>query len=1501
MSQADETILTPEQPQDTARRRTANRQADRTPDASPTASSAPPRERDPYPGLRPFRSDESDIFFGRERQTDEMVQRLKTSRFLAVIGTSGCGKSSLVRAGLIAALETGLMGVPEGARWQFAVMRPGGRPMQGLAAKLFAQAAVAPNGGGRDIGLGLLGARLRRGPLGLVEALRASPLPDKTNLLVVVDQFEEIFRFRREDDINEADAFVALLLASAEQPEFPVYVVLTMRSDFIGECALFEGLPEAINESQYLTPRLSREQRRLAIVGPARSCGGDVHEVLVNRLLNETGGGPDQLPVLQHLLMRMWTSKVREVSPGQPIELTLDDYDRVGGLQQALSRHADEVYNGLASDAQRDIAEVMFRRLSESPTDIRRPTEAGEIARLASTQLEEVTKVADAFRAPGTNFLMPDPSEPIEARTKLDISHESLIKRWQRLRAWSSEEARDANSYRDLEREAQKYKQGESDPLTGLNLQRALGWRQQRVPTREWAARYGGDFDLAMTFLRISEEAANRAKDARERARRRELRLWRFAAVFFGALLLLTVTLGYVAFTKQQAVAEQRARAIASQARSALENGDSRIAMLAALDALPVQSPQLGDFAEMLRSPLDLGQYTALRAMLDQVVQSPFDGRRYIAAFEALREALRWPVDTRSFRAVRDSLFRPLQDDAVIALERGVFRPVGRIFGSADDTALVTALALNNATKMLVTSSDKGIVQRWQWGEAGWKALTPILHPPFTRSAPARPAAATRPAFFARGGAAPGFVAPTPSNSANAGSAGREKEQQQVLGAVLSADGRLLVAVTDWNQATLWEAQSGTPIVSWFANRKGTPPARPSNGAVIAFAEDPDRPGHHRILTASYVDDAVLWEWDEGMPDRQPERLLPLEDKARKRQPPGQRSHRSGVTTLAFSHDGRRIVTGSWDGTAKVWDAATGDLLYILDSGRPVRSARFSPRDSGLLVTAESDGNVRLWCTHPGTASAAQASGDKDAEQRPPTPCVPATNPPNAGAPVARVTTVGVGPLATAAKPGPRLRPAAPIVIEPKDWDALPGHGREAISAVFDPAGERIASASLDGTVRLWDATTGEIQDVMRGPAKVSGRHALVAFLDDEHIAASFSDARVFLWTVAASRLRPRLMAVPAIRTTMIDAQNRRLATVAGINADAAGMVNQIKVWNLGGAGATVMAVRELRTGAEPVSRVAFSPDGRHLLTVSGTSVALWNANVWRAAGDDAPIATLDHSDLVLDFAFDADGRRIVTGSADRTARIWDAHTGRPLAPPLVHDAPVTAVAFDGAGKRVVTAAGGTARIWDARTSSQTRALLHSATVVTAAFDATGERLATVAEDGFVRLWRVNDGSVVDTIGCLPPATGDGPVATTITMDADGYTIHIVRAPAAGVPRAWTWDIARKTLGNDDTWPISSRHRLHVRPDNGIEVMSRDNRDGPLALLPSLRHPLTGIVVSPDGGYLAALYGKGQVRVMRLPETDPQEFIRYTREKVVPLLDQPVLSREERRQLGLGG
>lgn len=474
----------------------------------------------PYPGLRPFRPEESDIYFGREAQTDALLEKLSLSRFLAVVGPSGCGKSSLVRAGLIAALETGFM-AGAGARWLVAEMRPGGNPMARLASTLrtlFANGQELPSAP-------LLEAALRRGPVGLVEQVRDASLPAGTNLLLLVDQFEEIFRYRQKGDSDEADAFVALLLASAAQRELPLYIVITMRSDFLGDCALFNGLPEAINDSQYLTPRLTREQCRLAITGPARVFSGSVEPDLVNRLLNDFGPDPDQLPLLQHALMRMWDRARRRAAGDAPV-VRNEDYDQIGGLARALSNHADEVVDELSPE-QRRIAEILFRRLTErgiGRRDTRAPARLSDVAAVAGVGADVVYLVVEAFRRPDRSFVTPPVGIDLRPETLLDIGHESLIRQWRTLGEWVDRESRSAALYQRLALEARLWHQGEAAVWRNPNLQRALDWEREERPTAAWAARYGTAEEFAQVgvFLRESERAWQDEKTRTEVAARRE-------------------------------------------------------------------------------------------------------------------------------------------------------------------------------------------------------------------------------------------------------------------------------------------------------------------------------------------------------------------------------------------------------------------------------------------------------------------------------------------------------------------------------------------------------------------------------------------------------------------------------------------------------------------------------------------------------------------------------------------------------------------------------------------------------------------------------------------------------------------------------------------------------------------------------------------------------------------------------------------------------------------
>lgn len=866
----------------------------------------------PYPGLRPFNREETDIFFGREEQVDQLLEKLGQSRFLAVVGVSGCGKSSLVRTGLIAGLETGFL-ANAGARWRVAEMRPGNHPMRNLAQALLGESALGQERASDDEAEPFLHATLRRGPLGLVETLHETPLPKRTNLLVIVDQFEEIFRYRKEGDSEEAEAFVALLLASVKQEEIPVYVVLTMRSDFLGDCALFNGLPEAMNESQFLTPRLTREQQQAAIVGPAAVFGGTVEGDLVNRLLNDMGADPDQLPLMQHVLMRMWT---RAQSNGAT--LTLDDYEEVGGLSRALSAHADEAFNEL-NDKQKDIAEVLFRSLCERGSDqrdTRRPERLDEVAAVAQVKPAQLRKVVEKFRESGRSFIMPPPETDLREDTVLDISHESLIRQWRQLNNWVEAEGKSADTYRRLQRTARFWEEGEAALLGTPDLDIALNWKQQQEPNPLWAARYGSDFELAMKFLDASEQKRRADEAAKKAARQQKLQRarWQLALAVFVVIILLGVVLWAL---RQQQIAEE-AKEIADKALAEVQVANKALeAALATTDSAKQQADSATVVALAAQSRAKASERTRTLGLFEShLTQASLlahneDYARARAVLDSSRKLDKEiPAERRHARSLL-AWYSDLMGGAPTQTYTGAGAPLQDVALSPDGRLL--AAVGEKGTAVLFDIESGKLVKRLQGHSIDEYVDAAVIHP--------------QGKWLATGGDDRRIIL----WSLPEGEKLREWDAPgRVWALAINPDGTMVASGGTDNDITIWDTAADSALQTLEGH----------TSSVKGLAFSPDG---RLLASAAYDNTARLWDLETG----ESRHIL--------------RGHTNHVQAVAFHPADEILATGSSDKSVRLWDVASGDPLRVL-SGHQAIVLDLAFADSGRrLISASFDRTLREW------------------------------------------------------------------------------------------------------------------------------------------------------------------------------------------------------------------------------------------------------------------------------------------------------------------------------------------------------------------------------------------------------------------------------------------------------------------------------------------------------------------------------------------------------------
>lgn len=525
----------------------------------------------PFPGLRAFEEDEDILFFGREKQIDELVTKLRTTRFIAVIGSSGSGKSSLIKSGLIPSLQSGFMS-GAGSSWRICTFRPGNNPIGNMAKALVTPGVLneGESEGQLETLTAMVESTLRRSSNGLVEAYKQSGIARNNNLLILVDQFEEIFRFSKfENDSGEGKrdsvAFINLLLKATRQADFPIFIVFTMRSDFLGDCTGFRGLPEAINDGNYLIPRMTREERKEAITGPIAVANAKISQRLLNLLLNDVGDNPDQLPILQHSLMRTWDLWKKKGK--QESEIDFVDYEEVGTMKNALSLHADEAYAELVTDKDRSICESIFKTLTDKGSDsrgIRRPSLMSELCAISNASFSEVCSVIEVFRKEGRAFLMPPQNIPLSESSIIDISHESIMRVWQKLILWVEEENQSSLTYIRLGEGADLYEMGNGGLLRDPELQVAWKWKEEQRPNAIWASRYNSNFEKSILFLTHSKNQFEQEKIHKENLQKRRLKRAKRIAIVIACFGVIALFLSIYSFV-------QRNMAVKSQQKANIE------------------------------------------------------------------------------------------------------------------------------------------------------------------------------------------------------------------------------------------------------------------------------------------------------------------------------------------------------------------------------------------------------------------------------------------------------------------------------------------------------------------------------------------------------------------------------------------------------------------------------------------------------------------------------------------------------------------------------------------------------------------------------------------------------------------------------------------------------------------------------------------------------------------------------------------------------------------
>jgi class 3 adenylate cyclase/WD40 repeat protein len=567
-----------------------------------TAVVAATGARNPYKGLRAFDEADAEDFFGREGLTEHLVDRLARTRFLAVVGPSGSGKSSVVRAGLVPALRRGSI---EGSEhWTIVQMFPGAYPLEELEAVLLKAAADPPTS---------LIEQLEEGERGLVRALKRILPDDDTELVVVLDQLEEVFTLV--EDESRRIHFLGLLERAVTDPKSRLRVVTTLRADFYDRPLLYSGFAELLRDYVEALVPLTPEEFERAIVRPAERAGLAFEPGLLAEMVADVANEPGALPLLQYALTELYERREGGV-------LTRDTYRAIGGVSGALAGRAEEIYSGLTDAAQEATRQLFLRlvTLGEGSEDTRRRVERAELDAMQVDQ-DALGTAIDGF---GSSRLLSFDRDPRSGRPTVEVAHEALLREWLRLRRWIDSAREDLRMHRRLAAGAREWAEAGNDRsflLRGSQLAQfdALA-DESRIALTE----------LERAFVTASREAGRQELLRQQRENRRLRVLLGVAAV----LLVLSIAAGIVALLQRSSAKHQATVALARElgAKAVVEPRLDR-AMLLAHEAVNLDDSRETQgtlLSTLLRSPAAISTLSSPITDRPQTVTLSPDGRTLV-------------------------------------------------------------------------------------------------------------------------------------------------------------------------------------------------------------------------------------------------------------------------------------------------------------------------------------------------------------------------------------------------------------------------------------------------------------------------------------------------------------------------------------------------------------------------------------------------------------------------------------------------------------------------------------------------------------------------------------------------------------------------------------------------------------------------------------------------------------------------------------------------------